>query len=106
MRSDKCDIGDGPRRWFCSKCGSSLATTLDYDAGPMFIKAGSIDKFDSVFVSQPQDDSARSARLTSRQPEVKVHLFAPEDSSAMKKSWNFDGQTLLKGMPGSEQVNL
>ncbi|PWN92839.1 hypothetical protein FA10DRAFT_7738 [Acaromyces ingoldii] len=85
---DKCDIGEGPRRWFCNKCGSPLATTLDYDPAPMFIKAGSIDDFESVF------------------PDVKVHLFTPEVSTAVKKHWNFDGQTLFKGMPGSEQVAL
>lgn len=49
---DTCEKGEGPRRWFCNKCGSPLATTLDYDAGPMFVKAGSIDDFDNVFVSQ------------------------------------------------------
>lgn len=40
------------------------------------------------------------------QPAVKVHLFAPDISKAFKQHWNFEGQTTLKGMPGSEQVSV
>ncbi|PWO00261.1 hypothetical protein FA09DRAFT_358997 [Tilletiopsis washingtonensis] len=84
---DTCDKGEGPRRWFCSKCGSPLATTLEYDPKPMFLKAGALDDLDGVM------------------PEISVHLFYPSAARATAKGWDFAGQTLLKGMPGSEQVS-
>lgn len=77
---DQCDRGKGPNRNFCSKCGSPLCTTLDYDTSVLHLKAGSLDDFDKYF------------------SEVKVHLYAPQMTHVSKKSYGDEGAR-FDGMP-------